>query len=184
VHAIGLLGLLHRGTRATHSSRNRGCDNSPSFLPHHTRWIDVVDMWVQSPLIVSGVLRSLDGEMAEALSTLRTIPGVGSEWPFWFSPTVQIARCRSTHLALLIFSELGQKLPFLTIDLKGRHAPLPVMASGGDHGERACGGSPHRNHRQPLSCQGRMNASSSRASPSARWVFTLCQRLPGLASLV
>jgi hypothetical protein len=28
-----------------------------------------------------------------------------------------------------------------------------------------------------------LDAFTSRASPSARWVFTLCQCLPGLASL-
>jgi hypothetical protein len=33
--AIGLLGLLRQGTKATHSSQNRGHDGSPSLLPCH-----------------------------------------------------------------------------------------------------------------------------------------------------
>jgi hypothetical protein len=136
-----------------------------------------------SPVVVSGALCGLDGEKAEALSTTCTIPGGGSQWSFWFSPMVQIARCQTTHLALLIISKLGQKSPSLATDLEARPAPLPVMSGGGDHSERGCGGSPHRDHCQPSSCRERIDASSSRASESARWVFTLCQHFPGLASL-
>jgi hypothetical protein len=106
-----------------------------------------VDVWAQSPFIVSGALRGLDGQKAEALSMPCTILDVGSGRPFLFSPTVQIARCRTAHLALLIFSELGQKSPFLTTDLEAHSAPLSVMAGGEDHGDRACGGSPHHDHR-------------------------------------
>jgi hypothetical protein len=86
--AVGLLGLHRRGTKVTHSSQNRGRDGSPSLLPRHTGWIDVVDVRAWSPLIVSGALRGLDGEKAEAPSAPRTIPDVGSEWPLHFSPTV------------------------------------------------------------------------------------------------
>jgi hypothetical protein len=148
-----------------------------------TLGVDVVDVQAQSPLAVSGALCDLDGKKAEALSTPCFIPGVGSERPFQFSPMVQIARCRTTHLVLLIFSKLGYKSPFLTIDLEGHPTRLLVMASGGDHGERACGGSPHLDRCQPPSHRARMDASSSQASPSARWVFILCQHLPGLALL-
>jgi hypothetical protein len=91
--AVGLLGLLHRGTRATHSSRNRGLDDLPSLLPRHPWWIDVLDVRARSPLTVSGALHGLDGEKAEALSMPCTIPGVGFERPFQFSPTVQKVRC-------------------------------------------------------------------------------------------
>jgi hypothetical protein len=86
--AIGLLGLLHRGTKAMHSSRNRGRDSSPSLLPRHVQWNNVVDVRAQSPLSVSGALRCLDGENTEAPSMPRTIPGVGSKRPLQFSPMV------------------------------------------------------------------------------------------------
>jgi hypothetical protein len=48
-------------------------------------WIDIVDVRVRPTIVASGVLRSLDGEKAEALSTNRIIPGVGSERPLRFS---------------------------------------------------------------------------------------------------
>jgi hypothetical protein len=96
----------------TCSSQNCGCDGLPSLLPHHAGWIDVVDVWARSPHLLSGALCGLDSEKAEVLSTSPTIPGVGSEWSFWFSPIIQIARCQTTHLAPLIFSELGQKITF------------------------------------------------------------------------
>jgi hypothetical protein len=86
-------------------------------------------------------------------------------------------RCRTAHLALLIFSELGHKLPFLAADLEACPTPLPMMASGGDHNKRPCGGSPHCGCCQPSSHRARTDASSSRASPLVRWVFTLCQCL-------
>jgi hypothetical protein len=50
-------------------------------------------------------------------------------------------RCRTAHLALLIFSELGQTLPSLSTDTGAHPAPLPVMASGGDRGKHPYGGS-------------------------------------------
>jgi hypothetical protein len=46
----------------------------------------VVRVW--SPLTVSGTLRGLDGEKAEAPSTLCNIPEVGSERQLRFSLTV------------------------------------------------------------------------------------------------
>jgi hypothetical protein len=51
-------------------------------------------------------------------------------------------RCRTARLALLIFGELGQKSPFLATDLEACPIASPMMASGGDHGERSYGGSP------------------------------------------
>jgi hypothetical protein len=86
--AIGLLGLLHRGTKATHSSQNRGPDGSPSLLPHHAGWINIIDMRARSPLAVSGALHGLGGKKAKAPSTPRTIPGVGFEQPLRFSPVI------------------------------------------------------------------------------------------------
>jgi hypothetical protein len=85
---------------------------------------------VQSPLTVSVALRGLDGKKAEAPNTPRNIPVVGSEWLLQFSLTVWIARCQTTHLAPLIFSELGQKSPFLAADLEARPAPLPLKSGG------------------------------------------------------
>jgi hypothetical protein len=77
---------------------------------------------------------------------------------------------------------MGQKLPFLTADLETLSTPLPVLASEGDHDKHPCGGSPHHDGRQPSSHRAWMNASYSQASPSVRWIFTLCQRLPRLPS--
>jgi hypothetical protein len=68
-HAVGLLESLRRRTRVTRSSQNRGCDDSPSLLPHHARWIDIVVVQARSPLAVSGALCSLDGKKAETLGT-------------------------------------------------------------------------------------------------------------------
>jgi hypothetical protein len=93
-----------------------------------------------------------------------------------------MARCRTAHLAILIFSEFGQKSPFLTADLDARPAPLPAMASGGDHIMHPFGGSLHPNGHQPPSYRARIDASSSRALPLTRWGFTLWRRLPWLAS--
>jgi hypothetical protein len=102
----------------THSFQSHGCGGLPSLLPHHVSWIDVVDMWTQSPFIVSGALHGSDGEKAKAHSTPRIIPVMGSETPLRFSSMVQLARCRTVHLALSIFSELEQKLPSLATDLE------------------------------------------------------------------
>jgi hypothetical protein len=49
------------------------------LLPLHTRWIDVVDVWVRPPLIVSGALRGLDCKKAEVPNTSHIILGVGVE---------------------------------------------------------------------------------------------------------
>jgi hypothetical protein len=81
----GLLVLLHRFTEATHSSRSGG---SPSLLPWHASWVDVVDVWARSPLTVNGALHDLNHEEVEARSMPLTIPDVGSEWPLRFSSTV------------------------------------------------------------------------------------------------
>jgi hypothetical protein len=105
--SVGLLRLLYRGTEATHSSRSHGRDVPPSLLPHHAGWIDIVDVWAQSPLAVSEVLHGLGGKRAKAPSMTRTILGVGSKHLLRFYPTIQIAWCRATYLALMIFSELG-----------------------------------------------------------------------------
>jgi hypothetical protein len=70
----------------------------PSLLLRHTRWINVVDVRARSPSIVSGALRGLGGERAEAPSTPHTISGVGSERPLQFSPTIYIARCEPLTL--------------------------------------------------------------------------------------
>jgi hypothetical protein len=82
------LGLLCRGTKSAPSSRNCGHDRSPSLLPHHVGWIDVVDVRAWSPLAVSGALCGLDGKKAKAPSTPRTIPSMGFERSLWFSLTV------------------------------------------------------------------------------------------------
>jgi hypothetical protein len=68
-----------------HSFRSRGHDGSPSLLPRHVGWIDVVDVWAWSPLAKSGALHGLDGEKVEVPSMSRTILGVGSERPLQFS---------------------------------------------------------------------------------------------------
>jgi hypothetical protein len=70
---------------------------------------------------------------AKVSITSCIILGMGSELQLQFSSMVYTVRCRTAHLALLIFSELGQKSPFLTIDLEARPALLPVMPSRGDH---------------------------------------------------
>jgi hypothetical protein len=54
----------------------------------------------------SGVARLGWQKKAEALSTSRTISGVGSKRLLRLSPMVQLVRCRIAHLALLIFSKL------------------------------------------------------------------------------
>jgi hypothetical protein len=106
-----------------HSFQSRGCDGPPSFLPHHVSWIDIVDVRAQSPFVVSGALRGSDGEKAEVPSTPLIIPVMGSKTPLGFSFTMQLARCRTIHLAFSIFSELGQKSPSLAGDLEYSSRP-------------------------------------------------------------
>jgi hypothetical protein len=101
-----------------HSFRSHGRDGPPSLLPHHISWTDVVVMQARPPFTVSGVLQGSDGENAEPPSTSRIIPVAGSKTPLQFFSSVQLARCQTVHLALLIFSELGQKSPSLTADLE------------------------------------------------------------------
>jgi hypothetical protein len=81
-HIAGLLGLVHWWTEDTRSSRSGG---SPSLLPWHTSWVDVVAMWARSPLVDNGALLGLDGKEVDAPSVPRTILDVGSEWPLRFS---------------------------------------------------------------------------------------------------
>jgi hypothetical protein len=78
-HAVGLLGLLCRRTRAMYSSRDRGRGGSPSLLPRHAEWINAVDVQAQSLHAVSGPFNGLNGEKANAPSTPCTILGVGFE---------------------------------------------------------------------------------------------------------
>jgi hypothetical protein len=70
--------------------------------------------------------------------------------------------------ALLTFDELRQKSSFLATDLETCPAPLPMMASGGDHSNRPSGGSPRHDGHQPSFRRARMDASSSQTSPSVR----------------
>jgi hypothetical protein len=76
--------ISERGT-TTHPFQSYWRDGSLSLLPHHAERIDIVDVWVQFPLILSGTLRGLDGEKAEVPSMPHTIPGVGSERPLRLS---------------------------------------------------------------------------------------------------
>jgi hypothetical protein len=76
-HVVGMLGFLHRRTKATHSFRSRGCGGSPSLLAHRDGRINVVDVWARLPLTVSGVLCGLDGKKIKAPSMPCTIPSVG-----------------------------------------------------------------------------------------------------------
>jgi hypothetical protein len=101
-----------------HSFQSHGRDWLPSLLPHHVSRVDIVDVWARSPFAVSGALHGSDSEKAEASSTPHIILVVGFEMPLWFSSSVQVARCQTVHLALSIFSELGQKSPSLATDLE------------------------------------------------------------------
>jgi hypothetical protein len=47
--------------------------------------VDVIDVWAQSPLTVSGVLHGMDGKKDEVPRPPRIILGVGSEQPLQFS---------------------------------------------------------------------------------------------------
>jgi hypothetical protein len=93
------------------------------LLPHHVSWIDAVDVRAQSPIVVSGALDGSDGEKAKAPSTPCIIHVLGSKMPLQFCSTVQLARCQTVHLALLIFSELGQKLPSFAADIEYSSRP-------------------------------------------------------------
>jgi hypothetical protein len=134
------------------------------------------------PLAVSGVLCVLGAERVEAPSRPHTIPGIDFEWWLWFSLWYKMPRCRTAHLAISISNKLGQNSSFLATDLVARLTPLLATASGGDHGKRPWGRSPHHDGRQLPSRQARMDASFSQASPLVRWGFTLYWCLRGLAS--
>jgi hypothetical protein len=89
-------------------------------------------------------LHSSDGEKDEAPSTQRIIIGTGFELSLQLYFIVYIVRCLTAHLAILTFSELGQKSSSLTTDLENSsRPPLLVMASGKDCGECPYGRSPH-----------------------------------------
>jgi hypothetical protein len=75
-------------------------------------------------------LHGLDGKKAKAPSMPRIIPAVGSESSLRFSSVVQIARCQTAHLVLLMFSMLGYRSPSLATDLDTHPVPLHVMAAG------------------------------------------------------
>jgi hypothetical protein len=74
-----LVGVTSPRTMAKHSSQSHGQDSWPFLLPHHTGWIDAVNVRAWSQLPVSGALSGLDGEEAKAPSTPCTILGVGSK---------------------------------------------------------------------------------------------------------
>jgi hypothetical protein len=61
---------------------------SPSLLPRHARWIDIVDVQVQSPLAASDTLLVLDGEKTEVPSTRALsralIPNGRFSFPLWY----------------------------------------------------------------------------------------------------
>jgi hypothetical protein len=77
---------------------------------------------------------------------------------------------------------VGTETHFLTADLQARPAPLLVRASGGDHDKRPWDESPGHDGHQPPSHRARIDVSSSRASPLARWGFTRRRLFLGLAS--
>jgi hypothetical protein len=56
------------------------------LLPCRTGWIDVADVWAQSPLAASGALHGLDGEEVDAPSLSCTTSVVGFEWSLRFFP--------------------------------------------------------------------------------------------------
>jgi hypothetical protein len=68
-----------------HSSQS---GSSPSLLPHHASWIDVVDVQTRSPLAVNGALHALDAKEVEVPSMSHTILDMDSEWLLQFSSIV------------------------------------------------------------------------------------------------
>jgi hypothetical protein len=76
----------------------------------------------------------------------------------------------------------SKKHPSSPLISEAHPTPLPTMASGGDHSEHPWGRVSNHDVRQQPSHRVRMDATPGLASSSTRWGFTLCQRLPGLAS--
>jgi hypothetical protein len=68
-----------------HSFQSCECDGPPSLLPHRVGWVGVVGLWDQLPFVACGTLHGSDGEKAEAPSTPRIIPGMGSKSSLWLS---------------------------------------------------------------------------------------------------
>jgi hypothetical protein len=67
----------------TFFSKSWAC-GSPSLMPRPAERVNIVDMWARSPLTVSGVLHSLNGEKAEVPSPPCIIPSMSSEWTLQF----------------------------------------------------------------------------------------------------
>jgi hypothetical protein len=68
------------------SLRSRGRNGSRSWLLCHAGLTNAVDRWAQTPLVVSRVSHSLDGENAEAFGIQHTILGVGFDRPLQLPP--------------------------------------------------------------------------------------------------
>jgi hypothetical protein len=164
-HAVGLLELLHRANKG-HTFFSKSWVRWLAFLAASPHWVDRC----------CGCEGSVPTCSEWGVVQLGWQKGQGALYVVHY-PMVQIVRCCTAHLTPLIFSELGQKSPFLTTDLEAHPTPLPMMSGGGDHDEHACSGSHHCDRCQPLSHRSRTDASSSQASPLARWIFTLCQHL-------
>jgi hypothetical protein len=72
-------------------------------------------------------------------------------------------------------------MPFLTSEHEARHAPLLVMARGGDHNKRPWSEGPSHGGRQPPCHRARMDTGPDWALFSNRWGSDPHQRLFGLA---
>jgi hypothetical protein len=78
--------------------------------------------------------------------------------------------------------DVGKEMPFLDAKIEARHAPLPMMAHGGDRNMHLWGGDLGYAGCQPLSHRGRTDATLDQASLSAMLGFTLCWQSHGPAS--
>jgi hypothetical protein len=64
------------------------------LLPCHASWVDIVDVWARSPLIVNGALHGLDGKEVEVTSMTCTIPDVGSvALVFFYGINTEVLNC-------------------------------------------------------------------------------------------
>jgi hypothetical protein len=75
------LGYSVDGTNATNSSQSSG---SPSLPFCHASWVDVLDVWVWSPLVMNGTSCGSGGEEVKKPILPRNIPNVGSELSLQF----------------------------------------------------------------------------------------------------
>jgi hypothetical protein len=87
-----------------HSLLSHGHDGSRSWLLHHAGQTNATNEWAQAAHAMSGALRSLDGEKAEAFGMPHMISGVGFErplqLPLWYiSVFFALARCRVVKIA-------------------------------------------------------------------------------------